>query len=132
MLRLLRHVAVDVHRLDELVHRLVLQDRCSYMVNLVLVQPLYVEENQRLLVDEILVDAQQILVELNLDAVHSFLDEAHLLGVVVGEVQRHQLKMDCYLDVVGEVQRHQLKMDYYLDVLQALALQQLVHLLGRE
>jgi hypothetical protein len=83
-----------------------------------------VEENQHLLVDEPLVDVQQILDELNLDAVLTFQDVAvHRPDVVVDVVLCHQLKMDYYLDVVGVELLHQLKMDYYLDVVQVLEVQ---------
>ena len=61
-------------------------------------------------------DVQQNLDELNLDVNRPFLVAVrhflvHLQDVVVGVELRHQLKMDCYLDVVGVELRHQLKMD---------------------
>jgi hypothetical protein len=123
MLRLHLHVVVDDRHLDVVDHLLVLHLHLIYMEMQVhqLMSRQYVEENLHLLVDEILVDAQQILDELNLDEVLTFQDVAvHRLVVVVDVVLFHQLKMDYYLDVVGEELRHQLKMDYYLDVVQVL------------
>jgi hypothetical protein len=75
--------------------------------------------------DVVHLDAQQNLDVQNLDALLSFLDEAHLFpaDVVVGVELRHQLKMDCYQDVVGVELRHQLKMDCYQDVEQSVLLQ---------
>jgi hypothetical protein len=82
------------------------------------------------LLDEVHRDALQNLDVPNLDALLSFLDEAHLflVDVVVGAELRHQLKMDCYQDVVGVELRHQLKMDCYQDVGQSVlrALQEFV------
>jgi hypothetical protein len=126
MLRLHRHVVVDDRHLDAVDHLLVLHLHLIYMEMLVhqLKELQYVEENQHLLVDEILVDVQQILVELNLDEVLTFQDVAvHRPDVVVDVVLCHQLKMDYYLDVVGVELLHQLKMDYYLDVVQVLEVQ---------
>jgi hypothetical protein len=70
-------------------------------------------------------DVQQNLDEQNLDVNRPFLVAArhflvHQQDVVVGVELRHQLKMDCYLDVVG-VELHyrlnfQLRKDYFLDV----------------
>jgi hypothetical protein len=115
MLRLLRHVVVDVHHQDELVHHPVLQDRCSYTVKPMPVhQYQYVEENLHLLVDEILVVWLQNLDVLNLDVDHSFLDVVHLLVAALVEELRHLMKMDYYLGEVDEELRHLLKMDYYL------------------
>ena len=80
-----------------------------------------VEEIPHLLVDVILVDVQQILVELNLDAVLTFQDVAvHQLDVVVDAELHCLLKMDYFLDVVGAELHCLLKMDYYRDVLQVL------------
>ena len=133
MLRQLRRVVVDDRRLDELVRLLVqLLGHCFYMVNLVLVHRLRVEENPHLLVDEILVDVQQNLGVLNLDVVRSFLDVVHQVVVEVDVELRHQLKMDYFLDAAGEELRHRLKMDCFLDAVQALVLQQLVHLPAHE
>ena len=61
-------------------------------------------------------DVQQNLDEQNLDVNRPFLVAVrhflvHQQDVVVDAVLRHQLKMDCYLDVVGVELRHQLKMD---------------------
>ena len=61
-------------------------------------------------------DVQQNLDEQNLDVNRPFLVAVrhflvHLQDVVVGVELRHQLKMDCYLDVVGVELRHPLKMD---------------------
>jgi hypothetical protein len=130
MLRLPRHVVVDDRHLDVVDHLLVLHLHLIYMEMLVhqLMALQYVEENQYLLVDEILVDAQQILDELSLDVAQTFqvvavhlLDVAvHLLDVAVDVEWCHQLKMDYYLDVVGAELHHQLKMDYCLDVVQVL------------
>ena len=123
MLRLHRHVVVADRHLDVVDHLLVRHLHLIYKEMLVhqLMALQYVEENLHLLVDEILVDAQQILDELNLDVVLTFQDVAvHRLVVVVDVVLFHQLKMDYFLDVVGEELRHQLKMDYYLDVVQVL------------
>jgi hypothetical protein len=123
MLRLRRHVVVDDRHLDVVDHLLVLHLHLIYMEMLVhqLMALQCVEENLHLLVDETLVDAQQILDELNLDEVLTFQDVAvHRLVFVVDVVLFHQLKMDYYLDVVGVELRHQLKMDYYLDVVQVL------------
>jgi hypothetical protein len=76
---------------------------------------------RHLLVDVILVVVQQILDELNLDAVLTFPDVAvHQLDVAVDVELRHQLKMDYYLDVVGAELRYPLRMDYYPDVVQVL------------
>ena len=66
-------------------------------------------------------DVQQNLDEQNLDVNRPFLVAVrhflvHQQDVVVDAVLRHQLKMDCCLDVVGVELRHQLKMDCYLDV----------------
>jgi len=66
------------------------------------------------------VDVQQNLDALNLDAARSFLGEAHLSDVVVDAELRHQLRMDYFLDVV-DVELHLLssrpmRMDYFLDV----------------
>ena len=71
----------------------------------------------------------------NLDVAHldvAHLDELHPADVVVDAELRHQLKMDCYLDVVDVELCHQLKMDCYLDVEQRVlqelvALAQLLH-----
>jgi hypothetical protein len=123
MLRLHRHVVVDVRHLDVVDHLLVLHLHliCKEMLVHQLMALQCVEENLHLLVDEILVDAQQILDEPNLDVVLTFQDVAvHRPDVVVDVVLCHQLKMDYYLDVVGEELRHQLKMDCYLDVVQVL------------
>jgi hypothetical protein len=89
MLRLHRHVVVDDRHLDVVDHLLVLHLHLIYMEMLVhqLMALQYVEENQHLLVDEILVDAQQILDELNLDVVLTFQDVAvHRLVVAVDVV----------------------------------------------
>jgi hypothetical protein len=123
MLRLHRHVVVDVRHLDVVDHLLVLHLHliCKEMLVHQLMALQCVEENLHLLVDEILVDAQQILDEPNLDVVLTFQDVAvHRLVVVVDVVLFHRLKMDYCLDVVGEELRHQLKMDCYLDVVQVL------------
>jgi hypothetical protein len=123
MLRLHRHVVVDVRHLDVVDHQLVLHLHliCKEMLVHQLMALQCVEENLHLLVDEILVDAQQILDEPNLDVVLTFQDVAvHRLVVVVDVVLFHRLKMDYCLDVVGEELRHQLKMDCYLDVVQVL------------
>jgi hypothetical protein len=123
MLRLRRHVVVDVRHLDVVDHLLVLHLHliCKEMLVHQLMALQCVEENLHLLVDEILVDAQQILDEPNLDVVLTFQDVAvHRLVVVVDVVLFHRLKMDYCLDVVGEELRHQLKMDCYLDVVQVL------------
>jgi hypothetical protein len=69
-------------------------------------------------------------VQQNLDVVHldvAHLDELRPLDVVVGVELRHQLKMDCYLDVVDVELCHQLKMDCFQDVEQ-LVLRELVGL----
>jgi hypothetical protein len=123
MLRLHRHVVVDDRHLDVVDHLLVLHLHliCKEMLVHQLMALQCVEENLHLLVDEILVDAQQILDEPNLDVVLTFQDVAvHRLVVVVDVVLFHRLKMDYCLDVVGEELRHQLKMDCYLDVVQVL------------
>jgi hypothetical protein len=123
MLRLRRHVVVDVRHLDVVDHLLVLHLHliCKEMLVHQLMALQCVEENLHLLVGEILVDAQQILDEPNLDVVLTFQDVAvHRLVVVVDVVLFHRLKMDYCLDVVGEELRHQLKMDCYLDVVQVL------------
>jgi hypothetical protein len=65
-------------------------------------------------------DVLQNLDALNPDALLPFLDEVLLfpLVVVVDVELRHQLKMDCYLDVVDVELRHQLKMDCFQDGVQ--------------
>jgi hypothetical protein len=75
-------------------------------------------------------DVQQNLDVAHLDVAH--LGELHPVDVVVDVELRHQLKMDCYLDVVGVELSHQLKMDYYPDVEQRVlqeqvALEQSLH-----
>ena len=68
-------------------------------------------------------DVLQNLDEQILDVSQPYLDVAlpeNRRDVVVGVELRHQLKMDCYLDVVGVELRHQLKMDCYLDVVREL------------
>jgi hypothetical protein len=85
--------------------------------------------NHLYLQDVVHLVALQIQDEQNRDAVLTFLvvHRLHLRDVVVDEVLRHQLKMDCYLDVADEVR--QLKMDCFLDVeLQALHRLHLLHL----
>ena len=73
-------------------------------------------------------DVPQNLDEQNLDVNRPFLVAerhfpVHLQDVVVDAVLRHQLKMDCCLDVVGVELRHQLKMDcYQVVVLEPMAL----------
>jgi hypothetical protein len=71
--------------------------------------------------DVVHLDVQQNLDVQNLDVIRPFLDEVHRflvnqLDVVVDVELRHQLKMDCYLDVVVAELRHQKKMDYFQDV----------------
>jgi hypothetical protein len=58
--------------------------------------------------DEVRLDAQQILGEQILDVRLPFLDEVHLEDVVVDVELRHLLRMDCYQDValVDEELRH--------------------------
>ena len=84
----------------------------------------YVVENFLLKVDAVMMDAQQNLDVLNLDAVLTYPDVVnlvhHRLDVVVDVELRHQLKMDCYRDVVV-VELHfllnrSMKMDCYQDV----------------
>jgi GMP synthase PP-ATPase subunit len=77
------------------------------------------------LLDVHFADVQQNLDEQNLDVHLTFLDVGrrlmNLLHVVVDEEQRHQLRMDYFLDAVDEELRHLLRMDYFLDAeLQAL------------
>jgi hypothetical protein len=74
--------------------------------------------------DVVHLDALQNLDEQILDAHLPYLDEAHLLDVVVGVELRHQLRMDYFLDVVGVELRHQLRMDYFLDVVDLHLVQQ--------
>jgi hypothetical protein len=85
---------------------------------------LYVVGNFLLKVDVVMMDAQQNLDVLNLDAVLTYPDVVnlvhHRLDVVVDVELRHQLKMDYYQDVVDVEVRfllnYQMKMDCYLDV----------------
>jgi hypothetical protein len=81
--------------------------------------------------DVVHLDVLQNLDEQILDEHQPYLDVAlRLVDVVVGEVLRHQLRTDYFLDVVGEEQLHQLRTDCYLDVAQQvlLALQVSLHL----
>jgi hypothetical protein len=84
----------------------------------------YVVENFLMQVGVVKKDVQQNLDALNLDVGQTFLVEVnlvrHRLDVVEDVELRHQLRMDCFLDVVG-VEAHyrlnfQLKMDYFPDV----------------
>jgi hypothetical protein len=74
-------------------------------------------------------DVLQNLDALNRDALLPFLDEVlpFPLVVVVDVELRHQLRMDCYLDVVGVELRHLSRMDCFQDGVQLahLALHQL-------
>jgi len=85
---------------------------------------LYVVGNFLLKVDAVMMDAQQNLDVLNLDAVLTYPDVVnlvhHRLDVVVDVELRYQLKMDYCQDVVDVELRfllnYPMKMDYYLDV----------------
>jgi hypothetical protein len=85
---------------------------------------LYVVGNFLLKVDAVMMDAQQNLDVLNLDAVLTYPDVVnlvhHRLDVVVDVELRHQLKMDYCQDVVDVELRfllnYPMKMDYCLDV----------------
>jgi hypothetical protein len=71
-------------------------------------------------------DVLQNLDAQNLDALPPFLDEVHLVAVLVDVELRHLLKMDCFQDVVGAELRHLQRKDYFQDV----ALLELKALLG--
>jgi hypothetical protein len=76
--------------------------------------------------DVVKMDALQILGELNLDAVLTFLDVVrhflvNLEDVQVGVEPHRQLKTDYFQDVVGVEPHHLLKRDCYLDEVLALA-----------
>ena len=85
---------------------------------------LYVVGNFLLKVDAVMMDAQQNLDVLNLDAVLTYPDVVnlvhHRLDVVVDVELRYQLKMDYCQDVVDVELRfllnYPMKMDCYLDV----------------
>jgi hypothetical protein len=85
---------------------------------------LYVVGNFLLKVDAVMMDAQQNLDVLNLDAVLTYPDVVnlvhHRLDVVVDVELRHQLKMDYCQDVVDVELRfllnYPMKMDYCQDV----------------
>jgi hypothetical protein len=85
---------------------------------------LYVVGNFQLKVDAVMMDAQQNLDVLNLDAVLTYPDVVnlvhHRLDVVVDVELRHQLKMDYCQDVVDVELRfllnYPMKMDCYQDV----------------
>jgi hypothetical protein len=83
------------------------------------------------LLDAVNLDVPQNLGELNLDADLTCQVVAHQLHQLVVQVDaelRHQLKMDCFLDVVGVELHHQLRMDCFLGVvLESLALESLQH-----
>jgi hypothetical protein len=70
----------------------------------------YVVENFLTQVDVVKMEVQQNLDALNLDVVLTFLvvvNQVHYLQVFAVDVElRHQLKMDCYLDVVGVERRY--------------------------
>jgi hypothetical protein len=126
MLRLHRHVVVDVHHLDVVDHQLV-HLHLVYLIckEKMMVRHQYVVEILNLLMqDAAHLDAQQILDEQNLDVIPPFLVVVHHLVnrqvAVVDEELPHLLKMDCYLDEVDEELRHLLKMDCYLDEAQVL------------
>jgi hypothetical protein len=84
----------------------------------------YVVGNFLLKVDVVMMDAQQNLDALNLDAVLTYPDVVnlvhHRLDVVVDVELHHQLKMDYCQDVVDVELRfllnYPMKMDCYLDV----------------
>jgi hypothetical protein len=102
-----------VHHRDDLLlqvlRRLLSYKDLNYLHQLMVHQ--YVVGNFLLKVDVVMMDVLQILDELNQDAVLTYLDVVnlahHLLVVVVDVELRHQLKMDCYLDVVDVELRHQ-------------------------
>jgi hypothetical protein len=85
---------------------------------------LYVVGNFQLKVDAVMMDAQQNLDVLNLDAVLTYPDVVnlvhHRLDVVVDVELRYQLKMDYCQDVVDVELRfllnYPMKMDYCQDV----------------
>jgi hypothetical protein len=128
-----RHVVVGDHLQDVADRHLVLQ----LLVYLICMEkmmgpnfPDVVQNLIHLMQDVVHPVVQQNLGEQNLDVNPPFLDVVHLFlailpVVVVGVELRHQLKMDCFLDVAGVELRHQLKMDCYLDVVSEL--QESVH-----
>jgi hypothetical protein len=63
-------------------------------------------------------DVLQNLDAQNLDALPPFLDEVHLVVVLVDVELRHQLKMDYFQDVVGAELRYLQRKDYFQDVVQ--------------
>jgi hypothetical protein len=131
MLHLRHRVVVDDHHLDVVVHQLLVRPfpvYLIYMANYLVLQCAVGnhQHHQHHLVLQCAVcqDVQQNLDEQNLDVNQPFQNVVVLLEnlvVFVADVEpRHQLKMDCYLDVADVERRCQLKMDCYLDVLQVL------------
>jgi hypothetical protein len=135
MHRLRHRVVVDDHHQDVVVHHLVLQLLVYLIYMEKMMEPNFLDVVQNLnhpMQDVVHLDVQQNLDAQNLDVIPPFLDvvlrflENQL--VVAADVEpRHQLKMDCYLDVVDAELRHQKKMDCCLDVVPArMAKQQVV------
>jgi hypothetical protein len=129
MLRQRRRVVVDDLHLDAVVHQLMVHlflEYLFYMENYLVHQLCEVQNHflHQVLQCAVCQDELQNLDVLNLDENRSFQNEVVLLEnlvvFVVDAELRHQLKMDCYLDVVDAELRYQLKMDCYLDERQVL------------
>jgi hypothetical protein len=124
MHRLRHRVVVGDRHQDVADHHLALQLLVYLIYMEKMMEPNFLDVAQNLdhqMQDEAHLDVQQNLDAQNLDVIPPYLDEVHQflvnqLGVVADAELRHQLKMDCYLDVVDAELRHQLKMDCYLDV----------------
>jgi hypothetical protein len=129
MLHRHRRVVVDDHHLDAVVRQLMVHLFPEYlfcMENYLAHQMCEVQNHflHQVLQCAVCRDELQNLDVQNLDENQPFQNEVVLLEnlavfAVVAEL-RHQLKMDCYLDVVDEELRCQLKMDCYLDDRQVL------------
>jgi hypothetical protein len=129
MLRQRRRVVVDDHHLGAVVHQLMVhlfQEYLFCMVNYLVHQMCEVQNHflHQVLQCAVHQDELQNLDEQNLDESQPFQNEVVLLEnlvvFVVDAELRHQLKMDCCLDVVDAELRYQLKMDCYLDERQVL------------
>jgi hypothetical protein len=123
-----RRVVVDDHQ-DAVVHQLMVHLFLEYLFCMenYLVHQMFEVQNHfphQSLQCAVHQDELQNLDAQNLDESQPFQNEVVLLEnlvvFVVDAELRHQLKMDCYLDVVDAEQRYQLKMDCYLDEQQVL------------
>jgi hypothetical protein len=131
-----RHrVVVGDRHLDVVDHHLVLLLLVYLIYREKMMEPNFLDVVQNLnhpMQDVVHLDVQQNLDAQNLDVIPPFLDvvlqfPVNQLVVAADAELRHQLKMDCYLDVVDAELRHQKKMDCFLDeVLAQMAKQQVV------